>query len=253
MNDDQLIAALAAGEDAALRELFTRHAPWLAARLRSALPPPDVEDVLQGTFLAVWKGAGGCQPQGTPRAWIWVIARNQAALLLRRRGPVTTPLDPVGWQQGFQQGLLEAFLEAPALAGPASGQGSGPAPLDAAQQAVEDVLLTAVGSPPLGASGGETAANGKLNAAARGSARRWSSRSRWCCSLPAVPVPASATTVRQSAAIRPPPVRKRGRAGERNTGSRAQPGEHHKSRPGVWGRPPRQTGMRGSRAQPGER
>ena len=28
----------------ALRELFTRHAPWLAARLRAALPPPDVED-----------------------------------------------------------------------------------------------------------------------------------------------------------------------------------------------------------------
>jgi hypothetical protein len=44
MDDDELIAALAAGDDAALRELFTRHAPWLAARLRAALPPPDVED-----------------------------------------------------------------------------------------------------------------------------------------------------------------------------------------------------------------
>jgi RNA polymerase sigma-70 factor (ECF subfamily) len=52
MNDDELIAALAVGDDAALRELFTRHAPWLAARLRAALPPPDVEDVLQETFLA---------------------------------------------------------------------------------------------------------------------------------------------------------------------------------------------------------
>jgi hypothetical protein len=35
MDDDELIAALAAGDDAALRELFTRHAPWLAARLRA--------------------------------------------------------------------------------------------------------------------------------------------------------------------------------------------------------------------------
>ncbi len=95
MNDDELIAALAAGDDTALRELFTRHAPWLAARLRAALPPPDVEDVLQETFLAVWKGAGGYRPQGTPRAWIWVIARNQAALLLRRRGPVTAPLEEI--------------------------------------------------------------------------------------------------------------------------------------------------------------
>ena len=64
MDDDELIAALAAGDDAALRELFTRHAPWLAARLRAALPPPDVEDVLQETFLAVWQGAGGYRPRG---------------------------------------------------------------------------------------------------------------------------------------------------------------------------------------------
>lgn len=93
MDDDELIAALAAGDDTALRELFMRHAPWLAARLRAALPPPDVEDVLQETFLAVWQGASGYRPRGTPRAWMWVIARNQAALLLRRRGPVTAPLE----------------------------------------------------------------------------------------------------------------------------------------------------------------
>ncbi len=93
MDDDELIAALAAGDDAALRELFTRHAPWLAARLRAALPPPDVEDVLQETFLAVWKGARAYRPRGTPRAWLWVIARNQAALLLRKRGPATAQLE----------------------------------------------------------------------------------------------------------------------------------------------------------------
>ena len=88
MDDDELITRLAGGDDTALRELFTRHAPWLAARLRAALPPPDVEDVLQETFLGVWRSAGGYQARGTPRAWLWVIARNQAALLLRRRGPV---------------------------------------------------------------------------------------------------------------------------------------------------------------------
>ena len=93
MNDDELIAALAAGDDAALRELFTRHAPWLAARLRAALPPPDVEDVLQETFLAVWKGASAYRPRGMAQAWMWVIARNQAALLPRRRGPGTAQLD----------------------------------------------------------------------------------------------------------------------------------------------------------------
>ncbi|HEX3713779.1 MAG TPA: RNA polymerase sigma factor [Trebonia sp.] len=93
MDDDELIAAVAAGDDTALRELFTRHAPWLAARLRAALPPPDVEDVLQETFLGVWRSAGSYQARGTPRSWLWVIARNQAALLLRKRGPATQPLE----------------------------------------------------------------------------------------------------------------------------------------------------------------
>jgi RNA polymerase sigma-70 factor, ECF subfamily len=92
MDDDELIASLAGGDDTALRELFARHAPWLAARLRKALPSHDVEDVLQETFLAVWRGAKTYQPRGTPEAWLWVIARNQAALLLRRRGPAALAL-----------------------------------------------------------------------------------------------------------------------------------------------------------------
>jgi RNA polymerase sigma-70 factor (ECF subfamily) len=92
MDDDELIASLAGGDDAALRQLFDRHAPWLAARLRKTLPPDDVEDVLQETFLAVWKNAGAYQPRGTPAAWLWVIARNQAALLLRKQGPATRAL-----------------------------------------------------------------------------------------------------------------------------------------------------------------
>jgi RNA polymerase sigma-70 factor (ECF subfamily) len=120
MNDDELIAALAAGDDAALRELFTRHAPWLAARLRAALPPPDVEDVLQETFLAVWRGARGYRPDGRAQAWLWVIARNQAALLLRRRGPVTAALaeaPPAAGLDPADAALARAEIAA-ALAGP---------------------------------------------------------------------------------------------------------------------------------------
>jgi len=51
--------------------------------------------VLQETFLAVWKGARAYRPQGTPQAWMWVIARNQAALLLRRRGPAAESLPEI--------------------------------------------------------------------------------------------------------------------------------------------------------------
>lgn len=92
MDDNDLIARVAAGDDTALRELFRRHAPWLAARLRTVLPASDVEDVVQETFLAVWKGAAGYRPQGPVGGWIWGIARRQAALFLRRRGPAVLPL-----------------------------------------------------------------------------------------------------------------------------------------------------------------
>ena len=52
--------------------------------------------------------------------------------------------DPAGWASGFQQGLLDAFLTGRLPhAGPVA-IGLGPA-----QQAVEDALLTAVGSQPL--------------------------------------------------------------------------------------------------------
>jgi len=87
MDDDALITALADGDDTALRELFTRHAPWLAARLRAILPAADVEDVLQESFLAVWRGARHYRPEGSAGGWLWGITRRQAALWLRRRGP----------------------------------------------------------------------------------------------------------------------------------------------------------------------
>jgi RNA polymerase sigma-70 factor (ECF subfamily) len=131
MDDDELLAAIAGGHDAALRELFSRHAPWLAARLRAVLPAAEVEDVLQETFLAVWQGARGYRPGGRDGAaggWLWGIARRQAALLLRRRGPATAALSEVLTAVGQQAGdpsetaLTRADLDrAVAALGPASG------------------------------------------------------------------------------------------------------------------------------------
>jgi hypothetical protein len=64
--------------------------------------------------------------------------------------------DPVGWREGFQQGLLNDFLgEQSQQAGPV------PVPLDAAQQAVENGLLDAIGSPPSTTFGGMNM-NGKV-------------------------------------------------------------------------------------------
>lgn len=86
MDDEELIRAVAAGDHIALRELFDRHAPWVAGRLRRALPVDAVEDVLQETFIAVWRGAGRYRSTGDVGAWIWGIARRQAAMWLRKHG-----------------------------------------------------------------------------------------------------------------------------------------------------------------------
>ncbi len=111
MDDDELIARLAAGDDGALRELFLRHASWLAMRLRSELSASDVEDVLQETFLAVWRGARRYRPEGAAGGWLWGIARRQAAALLRSRGPaLATPValsDDASSSEDPQMGVLE--------------------------------------------------------------------------------------------------------------------------------------------------
>jgi RNA polymerase sigma-70 factor, ECF subfamily len=114
MDDDELIANLAGGDDTALRELFTRHAPWLATRLRAVLPASDVEDVLQETFLAVWKNARTYRPQGQAGGWLWVIARRQAALLLRRRGPAAASLVDVADEDPAEAALARVDLDAAA-------------------------------------------------------------------------------------------------------------------------------------------
>ena len=99
MDDTTLIAAVAAGDHHSLRTLFDRHAPWLAARLRRVMPASAVEDVLQETFVAVWRGSGKFNGEGSGEAWIWGIARRQAALWAKRRGETWAPLDLVDSRQ----------------------------------------------------------------------------------------------------------------------------------------------------------
>lgn len=93
MGDERLIGMIAAGDSGALRELFDRHAPWLASRLRRTMPAHAVEDTLQETFIAVWRGAKGYRADAVPGAWIWGIARRQAALWMRRNGRSGTMLE----------------------------------------------------------------------------------------------------------------------------------------------------------------
>ncbi len=92
-SDAALIAAMANGDERALRQFYERNAPWLAARLRRSLPVSAVEDVLQETFLAVWRGAASYAGSGEAGGWLWGIARRQAALWLRKHGRTDVSFD----------------------------------------------------------------------------------------------------------------------------------------------------------------
>jgi RNA polymerase sigma-70 factor (ECF subfamily) len=90
--DRDALAAVAAGDRRALRLLYDRHAPWLTARLQRRCADPDrVDDALQDTFLAVWRGAARWEGSGDVGAWIWGIAIRRLIDSLRRH-PARAPL-----------------------------------------------------------------------------------------------------------------------------------------------------------------
>jgi RNA polymerase sigma-70 factor (ECF subfamily) len=94
VTDGDLLSAVADGSTAALESLYRRHASWLTVRLsRRCADPAIVDEVLQDTFVAVWKSAGRYTGQGEPAAWIWGIAIRRLVDAFRRTPPAAYPLD----------------------------------------------------------------------------------------------------------------------------------------------------------------
>ena len=91
--DAALLAASAGGDRDALAELYRRHAPWLSLRLSRRCADPDVvDDALQETFVAAWRGAARWSGDGEVAAWLWGIAIRRLVDLLRRRPAATWAL-----------------------------------------------------------------------------------------------------------------------------------------------------------------
>lgn len=85
MSDEALLAACAVGEAAALGALFDRHNEAIFRFVsRTAFgPASDVEDLVQCTFIEVWKSAARYRVQGSARGWIFGIAANLARHYVR--------------------------------------------------------------------------------------------------------------------------------------------------------------------------
>ncbi|MFD8779129.1 RNA polymerase sigma factor [Streptomyces sp. NPDC059916] len=89
LNEAELVRRVAAGDRAAFDELYRRTSPWMTVRLRRRCADDDVvADVLQETYLAVWRAAGsyaGSVTGGSAVGWLWTIAANRLVDALRRR------------------------------------------------------------------------------------------------------------------------------------------------------------------------
>ncbi|MEN3308362.1 MAG: hypothetical protein V7603_4564 [Micromonosporaceae bacterium] len=88
-SDAELLAAAASGDRAGFEALYRRYAPWLATRLRYRCPDAAlVDDVVQETFLAVWRGSARYreQPHGDVAGWLWRIGFRRLVDAMRGQG-----------------------------------------------------------------------------------------------------------------------------------------------------------------------
>jgi RNA polymerase sigma-70 factor (ECF subfamily) len=100
INDETLIAAIAAGDAAALDQLYVRYRPLAFGAAFGVIQDASAaEDVLHDAFLSVWRAASSfCPDRGSLRAWLLTISRNAARDRVRDRARarrVQRPLDVV--------------------------------------------------------------------------------------------------------------------------------------------------------------
>jgi RNA polymerase sigma-70 factor (ECF subfamily) len=88
-DEGELVRRTAAGDRRAFDELYRRTSPWLLGRLRRRCADDDVvADVMQETYLAVWRAAGsfaGSATSGSAVGWLWTIAAHRLVDAFRRR------------------------------------------------------------------------------------------------------------------------------------------------------------------------
>ena len=84
-DDNDLLRLTAAGDVEAFQTFVRRYVPLIARFVRGLIgSETDSEDILQETFLAAWRDARTFRGDGSPKAWLFQIARN-ATFRSRRR------------------------------------------------------------------------------------------------------------------------------------------------------------------------
>lgn len=128
--DAALVAAVATGSEAALAELYDRHADAVhAAALRLLGDRQAAEDVVQEAFLTLWNRADRFDPaKGSLPAWLLTIARNRAVDRLRAAGrrPQLVSIAPMGSDDEPDAAALERLAAGRGMLGGAGTAAAGP-------------------------------------------------------------------------------------------------------------------------------
>ena len=90
---DALGPRLASGDEAALEECYALIGPTVLAYLRRHVGQDEAEDVLQRTFLDVWRSSNRYDPRQSLSGWVFTIARRRAIDTLRGRHPTVVSVD----------------------------------------------------------------------------------------------------------------------------------------------------------------
>lgn len=95
---EELVARIAAEDRLALADLYKRHRGPLAAFLRLYTTDTGlIEEVVQDTMLAAWRGASRFAGRSSVRSWLFAIARRRAADVLRRKSLPLEREDALHW------------------------------------------------------------------------------------------------------------------------------------------------------------
>ncbi|WP_432970706.1 RNA polymerase sigma factor [Dactylosporangium sp. CA-233914] len=129
LDEGELLKRTARGDRRAFDELYRRTAPWLTVRLRRRCADEElVADVLQETYLAVWRAAESqarSGAEGSALGWLWTIAAHRLVDAFRRRarqervpvvdaaGTVVPAAEEQALAGGLEGNLERALLELP--------------------------------------------------------------------------------------------------------------------------------------------
>ena len=83
--EEQLLRAIAGGDERAFTELYRRYSQSLYNYLlRLMHDPAGAEDVLQEVFLAIWQGASGYRGSASVKTWVYRISHHRAVSWIRQ-------------------------------------------------------------------------------------------------------------------------------------------------------------------------